>query len=271
MENCIALLYVLSLESNSFYIGVSYNINLSYSKHTAGQASKITKLYKPLCIKEVKLVESQSDLHKIVKFYRDLHGYDKIFVDAEEDSYEVSIVRKPTNTFVPKSETKKVTVDTSSIQETVIADSPKPTVKKIRAPISFNKLPQPVEVFKDALPDPEAEAEADEVKIEILENTEHDIRKVDQETKKLIQQEYWTNQYKKSSETKQKLKQQGKKPEDILTKENLQKWLVDEGRSYSYIAREYAGCTNQMVSDIAKGFNLKSTKSPRDFMKFSKH
>ena len=268
MENSIALLYVLELESDNFYIGVSYHINLSYAKHTTGQASKITKLYKPLCIKEVKLVESQSDLHKTVKFYRDAHGHDKIFVDSEEDSYEVSIVRKPTNTFVAAPQSKKVIVDTSSIQETVTADSPKPTVKKIRAPISFKKLQQPVEVFEDVLP---AEPDQDEVKTEILENTETPKdNEIDPETKKLIQKEYWTNQYKKSSETKLKLKQEGKKLNDILTKDNLKKWLVDEGRSYSYIAREYAGCTNQMVSDIAKGFGLKSSKSPRDFLKFSK-
>jgi len=268
MENCLPLLYVLQLESNNFYIGVSYHINLSYAKHTAGQASKITKLYRPLCIKEVKLVDSQSDLHKTVKSYRDAHGYDKIFVDAEEDSYEVTIVRKDTNTFVPQ--TKTVTMNNiSSIQETVTADSPKPVVKKIRAPISFKKLQQAVEVFEDVLP---ADPEPEEVKTEIMENIEaqKDIREVDPETKKLIQKEYWSNQYKKTGETKKKLKQEGKKLNDILTKENLQKWLVDDGRSYSYIAREYAGCTNQMVSDIAKGFGLKSTKSPRDFMKYSR-
>ena len=270
MENGLPLLYVLQLESDNFYIGVSYHVNLSYAKHTAGQASKITKLYRPLCIKEVKLVDSQSDLHKTIKFYRDAHGYDKIFVDAEEDSYEVSIVRKSTNTFVQQ--TKKIIVDSSSIQETVTADSPKPAVKKIRAPISFKKLPQAVEVFEDALPAEPVYPDPDDVKTEIQENTEvpKDIREVDPDTKKLIQKEYWSNQYKKSGETKQKLKQEGKKLNDILTKENLQKWLVDDGRSYSYIAREYAGCTNQMVSDIAKGFGLKSTKSPRDFLKFSK-
>ena len=270
MENGLALLYVLQLESDNFYIGVSYHVNLSYAKHTAGQASKITKLYRPLCIKEVTLVDSQSDLHKTVKYYRDTHGYDKIFVDAEEDSYEVSIVRKATNTFVQQ--TKKIVVDNSSIQETVTADSPKPAVKKIRAPISFKKLPQAVEVFENVSPAEPVYPDPDEVKTEIQENTEEpkDIREVDPDTKKLIQKEYWSNQYKKSGETKQKLKQEGKKLNDILTKENLQKWLVNDGRSYSYIAREYAGCTNQMVSDIAKGFGLKSSKSPRDFLKFSK-
>jgi hypothetical protein len=35
---------------------------------------------------------------------------------------------------------------------------------------------------------------------------------------------------------------------DLLTKQNLEKWLIDEGRTYSYIAQYYVGCDDKIVS-----------------------
>lgn len=58
----------------------------------------------------------------------------------------------------------------------------------------------------------------------------------------------------------QKYKEYEKKginPKDLLTKENLKKWLEEEGRTYSYIAREYVGCKDIEVSAIAKLFGIK--------------
>lgn len=39
---------------------------------------------------------------------------------------------------------------------------------------------------------------------------------------------------------------------DLLTKENLKKWIEEEGRTFSYIAREYIGCRDTEVSAAAK-------------------
>lgn len=58
---------------------------------------------------------------------------------------------------------------------------------------------------------------------------------------------------KKSKENENK----GINPKDLLTKGNLKKWLEDEGRTYSYIAREYVGCKDIEVAAIAKLFGVK--------------
>ena len=47
---------------------------------------------------------------------------------------------------------------------------------------------------------------------------------------------------------------------DLLTKENLKKWIEDEGRTYSYIAREYIGCKDSEVSSTAKAFGIENTR-----------
>lgn len=47
---------------------------------------------------------------------------------------------------------------------------------------------------------------------------------------------------------------------DLLTKENLKKWIEDEGRTYSYISREYVGCKDSEVSAAAKAFGIENTR-----------
>ena len=51
----------------------------------------------------------------------------------------------------------------------------------------------------------------------------------------------------------------GINPKDLLTKENLKKWIEEEGRTYSYIAREYTGCKDSEVSSAAKLYNIENT------------
>jgi hypothetical protein len=47
---------------------------------------------------------------------------------------------------------------------------------------------------------------------------------------------------------------------DLLTKENLKKWIEEEGRTYSYISREYVGCKDSEVSAAAKVFGIENTR-----------
>jgi len=54
--------------------------------------------------------------------------------------------------------------------------------------------------------------------------------------------------------------EKGINPKDLLTKENLKKWIEDEGRTYSYIAREYVGCKDTEVSATAKAFGIENTR-----------
>lgn len=52
----------------------------------------------------------------------------------------------------------------------------------------------------------------------------------------------------------------GIKPKDLLTKENLKKWIEEEGRTYSYISREYVGCKDSEVSAAAKLLGIENTR-----------
>lgn len=68
---------------------------------------------------------------------------------------------------------------------------------------------------------------------------------------------------------RKELETQGIKPESLLTKENLTKWL-DEGMSYQRIAREYVGVSENEVSAVAKAFGLQSNISKFLFAKKAK-
>jgi len=52
----------------------------------------------------------------------------------------------------------------------------------------------------------------------------------------------------------------GIKPKDLLTKENLKKWIEEDNRTYSYIAREYIGCKDSEVSAMAKALGIENTR-----------
>jgi hypothetical protein len=58
---------------------------------------------------------------------------------------------------------------------------------------------------------------------------------------------------------KAELRSKGLRSKDILTRDNLAKWL-SEGYTYARIAREEGGCTEQLVSQIARGYGLASSK-----------
>ena len=70
--------------------------------------------------------------------------------------------------------------------------------------------------------------------------------------------------FQKEAEAKKhaELVAQGIDIKTILTKENLKKWLEDEERTYSWVAREKAGCPDTHVAAIAKSFGIqnKNTK-----------
>ena len=47
-------------------------------------------------------------------------------------------------------------------------------------------------------------------------------------------------------------KEQGIDGNSLLTKENVERWRA-EGKTFAAIARDYVGCSEQMVSDTLKG------------------
>lgn len=77
--------------------------------------------------------------------------------------------------------------------------------------------------------------------------------------------------WQKAQEVKKRaeLDAQGITVASLLTKENLEKWVSQEGRTYSYIAREYVGCADAQVSAAAKTYGIQSSNSAKRVALFS--
>ena len=71
--------------------------------------------------------------------------------------------------------------------------------------------------------------------------------------------------WQKEQETKKKaeLSESGIEPHSLLTKENLERWILTDSRTYAYIAREYVGLPEAMISESAKAFGIQSETSKK--------
>jgi len=71
--------------------------------------------------------------------------------------------------------------------------------------------------------------------------------------------------FQKEAEEKKhaELAAQGATLSSILTKENLKKWIEEEGRTYAWVAREKAGCHSAQVTAVAKSFGIESKISKK--------
>jgi hypothetical protein len=72
-------------------------------------------------------------------------------------------------------------------------------------------------------------------------------------------------EYQRSAvEAKRKENEQaGLQPSHFLTKENLTKWIEEEGQTYAWVAREKAGCPETQVSATAQMMGIKSRISKK--------
>jgi len=55
------------------------------------------------------------------------------------------------------------------------------------------------------------------------------------------------------------LQKAGVVPENLLTAENIKKWIEEEKRTFAFVAREYLGLPEATVADFAKEHGVKST------------
>ena len=105
-----------------------------------------------------------------------------------------------------------------------------------------------------------------EVVENVVENEGEKIVEVKQENKKSEKSEKSQN-FRNPKEVKEwqrvqedkKLEENRKKgvlKKEVLTKENLKKWIEEEGHTFSYIAREFVGCRDTEVSAAAKLFGI---------------
>jgi len=72
-------LYVLRLEGDNYYIGMSYNLNFRWSQHWGGSGAKWTKLHKPLeVIKVIYPATEEGIENKITLEYIALYGAERV-------------------------------------------------------------------------------------------------------------------------------------------------------------------------------------------------
>jgi hypothetical protein len=62
---------------------------------------------------------------------------------------------------------------------------------------------------------------------------------------------------------KRELDALGINPASLLTKENLQKWIVEEKKTFAAVARDYVGLPDSMISSAAKSYGIQSETSKR--------
>lgn len=65
----------------------------------------------------------------------------------------------------------------------------------------------------------------------------------------------------KITNKRNELERQGITVESLLTKENLEKWIVEDKMTFSKIATDMVGCDPMVVSRQAKLYNLSSPVS----------
>ena len=49
----------------------------------------------------------------------------------------------------------------------------------------------------------------------------------------------------------------------LMTRDNLKKWIEDDGKTYAWVAREMVGCAETQVSTMAKAYGIQSKNSKR--------
>jgi len=121
------------------------------------------------------------------------------------------------------------------------------------------KKVKPVETKKEVKPI-EVKEEVVEPKNEVEENVEANEEVEDKEKKYRDPKEMKAWQKEQEEKKRKENEAKGIKPKDLLTKENLQKWYGEEGRTFSYISREYIGCKDTEVSAAVKLYNIENTR-----------
>lgn len=123
------------------------------------------------------------------------------------------------------------------------------------------KKVKPVETKKEVKP-VEVKEEKQE-KQEVVENIIEELETSDDnEKEKKYRDPKEMKAWQKEQEEKKRKENEAKgiKPKDLLTKENLQKWYGEEGRTFSYISREYVGCKDTEVSAAVKLYSIENTR-----------
>jgi hypothetical protein len=71
--------------------------------------------------------------------------------------------------------------------------------------------------------------------------------------------------YQKEAEAKKRteLDAKGITVASLMTRDNLKKWIEDEGRTFAWVAREMIGCSDTLVSSMARNYGIQSNISKK--------
>ena len=168
---------------------------------------------------------------------------------AEEYAFLSSVFQKGAPVTVPVAPLgENVMVEPEVVAAPLNQKKLKVTVKKAAETPAPAPIQEPVVVAEPAVTQEQ----------ECVEPVRPEIQHTPQEMKK----------YQKEAEAKKhaELVAQGIDFRTILTKENLKKWLEDEERTYSWVAREKAGCPDTQVAAIAKSFQIQNKNTKKRAM-----
>ena len=73
------ILYVLNLEQNKKYVGMTNNLNIRLSQHYDGSGAKWTRLYKPISVERIIYPATENDIeNKITLELMQIYGKDNV-------------------------------------------------------------------------------------------------------------------------------------------------------------------------------------------------
>jgi hypothetical protein len=207
-----------------------------------------------------------SDLRQNLQELIAIHGTGKVYAELygkmkEEYEFlrEFFSEEKAPRAVPPKKKVVKSTTvptanqdsDTTDMSASALRDAKIRIVKKEVAAVE----PDPLELFPPAVENEEENEQESEVAAVVPLASKPPTFKNPKEAKA------W--QKEQELKKKQELSDLGILPNSLLTKENLERWIVHDSRTYAYIAREYVGLPEAMVSETAKAFGIQTEASKK--------
>ena len=195
-------------------------------------------------------------IHGTGKVYAELYGKMKEEYEflREFFSEEKALRAVPPKKKVVKSTTVPTATqdsDTTDMSASALRDAKIRIVKKEVAAVE----PDPLELFPPAVENEEENEQESEVAAVVPPASKPPTFKNPKEAKA------W--QKEQELKKKQELSDSGILPNSLLTKENLERWIIQDSRTYAYIAREYVGLPEAMVSETAKAFGIQTEASKK--------
>jgi len=168
------------------------------------------------------------------------------------------------------------TTTTSVPKRVVVAPSPSPATASVPATDASGSVPVPLEQQEEPKLRPDAKVRvvkkptedatpfvavtpAPTVTVPSPVVTQHESGLTDPKDLKKWQKE-------QEEKKKRELDAQNINPASLLTKENLQRWIVEEKKTYAAVAREYVGLPDSMVASAAKSFGIQSDTTKKRAM-----